>query len=286
MRIKNKFYQLSIAAIATMLHCSSVYAESKDNYRLVWADEFNIDGKLNKEDWNYEKGFVRNQEPQWYQEDNAVCKDGCLVITARNEKVKNTSYEAGSKDWRKNQEFAQYSSSSVTTALKHEILYGRMEVRAKIPTASGAWPAIWCLGNKQKSGAWPACGEIDILEFYTKSILANVAWSDSVGNSKWNTKQIPFTHFTERDKKWSEKFHVWRMDWDEESIKLYLDDELLNTTPLSRTQQKTGGYCKVSDPFKQPLFIILNLALRKTDNIDQKALPMKYYIDYVRFYQK
>src|SRR5581483_7487253 len=63
-----------------------------DDYQLVWSDEFNTDGPLNPKDWRYENGFVRNLELQWYQPENATCKDGCLIIEARRERRPNPRY--------------------------------------------------------------------------------------------------------------------------------------------------------------------------------------------------
>lgn len=259
--------------------------EGTTYYELVWADEFNVDGKLDEANWSYEQGFVRNSEPQWYQADNAICQDGNLVITARKEQVKNPNYQPGSNDWKTNREYAAYTSSSVITYGKRDLKYGRIEVRAKIPTTSGAWPAIWCKGYPATNGPWPACGEVDILEFYDKSIFANLCWSNATGGSQWRTVKTPFTHFTNQDPDWTSKYHVWRMDWDSLSARLYLDDELLNVTSLERTVQPVGDFCKTENPFKTPLFLLLNLALRTPDGIDESVLPIKYYIDYVRFYQ-
>ena len=259
--------------------------EGTTDYELVWADEFNVDGKLDEANWSYEQGFVRNSEPQWYQADNAICQDGTLVITARKAQVKNPNYQPGSNDWKTNREYAAYTSSSVITYGKRDLKYGRIEVRAKIPTTSGAWPAIWCKGYPATNGPWPACGEVDILEFYDKSIFANLCWSNATGDSQWRTVKTPFTHFTNQDPDWTSKYHVWRMDWDSLSARLYLDDELLNVTSLERTVQPVGDFCKTENPFKTPLFLLLNLALRTPDGIDESVLPIKYYIDYVRFYQ-
>lgn len=261
-------------------------AGSNDNYDLVWSDEFNTDGPVNTDYWTFEQGFVRNQEPQWYSENNAVCKDGNLVITARKEQVENPNYDASSTSWQKNRQYAEYTSSSIITKDKRDLLYGRMEVRAKIPTSSGAWPAIWCKGYPETNGSWPACGEVDILEFYQKSIFANVAWSNATGASQWRTVKTAFTHFTGQDADWTDKYHTWRMDWDSTSIRLYLDDELLNATALTRTVQPVGDYCKVENPFKTKMFILLNLALRTADTIDESVFPLNYYVDYVRFYQR
>lgn len=87
------------------------------------------------------------------------------MIEARSEKRKNPLYKAGSYDWRTSREYIECTSSSITTFGKKEFLYGRFEVRARIPVGKGAWPAIWTLGSSME---WPSCGEIDIMEFYRK----------------------------------------------------------------------------------------------------------------------
>lgn len=265
------------------------FSFAQSDWQLVWSDEFDTDGPPDSSVWNFEQGFARNEEAQWYQSDNAVCKGGCLVIEARKENNRrNPGYESGSRDWRKSREFIGYTSSSVNTAGKKEFLYGRFEVRARIPVAKGAWPAIWTLGS---SAEWPSCGEIDILEYYqikgVPHILANAAWGTGERYvAKWNSKAIPFTHFTEKDAGWASKFHIWRMDWDEKAIKLYLDDELLNEIPLSSTVN--GSLGNHTNPFMTPQYVLLNLAVGGINGgpIDEEALPMKYEIDYVRVYQK
>lgn len=264
-------------------------ALAQDNWQLVWSDEFDTDGLLNSSVWNFEQGYARNEEAQWYQPDNAICKDGFLVIEARKEQGrKNPLYTAGSNDWRKKRELVEYTSSSVTTAGKKEFLYGRFEVRARIPVAKGAWPAIWTLGSSME---WPSCGEIDIMEYYqikgVPHILANAAWgTDRRWHAKWDSQAVPYSHFTDKDADWASKFHIWRMDWDEEAIKLYLDDELLNEIPLKNTIN--GKPVEGTNPFTKPQYILLNLAVGGINGglIDEAALPMKYEIDYVRVYQK
>lgn len=260
------------------------FSQSVEGYKLVWGDEFNIDGLLDTAKWRFEQGFVRNREPQWYQADNAYCKDGVLRIIARKEKVKNPDYEQGSKDWKKSTEYAEFTSSSVHTKGAHSWKYGRFEVCARIPVGAGAWPAIWFVGVEKD---WPYKGEIDVMEFYGTdkgpSILANTAWGgERRGGAKWNTQIYPFTHFVEKDKDWAAKFHVWRMDWTEDYIRIYLDDELLNETDLSKTFNPDGF-----NPFRQPQQILLNLALRSKDSdFPDSLFPMVCEIDYVRIYQK
>lgn len=255
---------------------------------LVWNDEFNNDGAPDPSFWSFEKGFARNNELQWYQEDNAYCKNGVLNITARKEKKENPLYEAGSTDWRKERKYIEYTASSIKTEGKKEFQYGRFEIRAKIPTAGGAWPAIWTLGSTME---WPSNGEIDILEYYrindVPHILANAAWgTEKRYNAKWDSSATPFVHFTDKDPQWKNKFHVWRMDWDENYIRLYLDDELLNETSLSETINGSLGDFK--NPFMQPHYLLLNLAIggQHGGTPDDVAFPLNYEIDYVRIYQK
>lgn len=268
-----------------------VLVKGQKEYRMVWSDEFEVDGRPSK-DWTFERGFKRNQELQWYQLQNAWVKDGCLVIEGRKEHHKNPLYEAGSSDWRKNREFIEYTSSSLTTRLGFQFLYGRVEVRAKIPVASGSWPAIWLLGNKWE---WPQNGEIDMMEYYIKdgvpSILANACWgSTERWKAVWDSVVMPFSHFTEKDPDWADKFHIWRMDWDKDFIRLYLDDELLNEIDLSKTVNE-GYQGHHENPFSNTIpgfkhYILLNLALGSNGGEpDASQFPLRYLIDYVRVYQ-
>ena len=255
---------------------------------LVWSDEFDVDGPPDSSAWSHETGFSRNEELQWYQEGNATCRDGLLVITARRESRPNPWFRQGSGDWRRSRERVEYTSACIKTAGKKEFLHGRFEIRARIPTAPGAWPAIWTLGN---SMPWPSCGEIDIMEYYrvrgVPRILANTAWGgDARGEARWDTVMIPFHDFTGKDPGWASKFHVWRMDWDEQAIRLYLDDELLNETLLAGTSNGAAG--NHANPFLQPHYILLNLSIGGTNGgePDTGAFPMVYEIDYVRVFRE
>ena len=273
--------------IITVLAAMAAVCQAQE-WELVWSDEFKGHGEPDKEVWNFERGFVRNQEDQWYQKENAFMQDGVLVIEARKEHRPNPTYDPESRHWGRKREFIEYSSACITSARKKMFLYGRMEVRAKIPVAGGAWPAIWTLGSGVE---WPSCGEIDVMEYYriggVPHILANAAWgNDRKYDAVWNSKKIPYSHFTDKDSLWAEKFHVWRMDWDENNIRIFLDDELLNDIPLSTTIN--GSIGKGENPFHKPQYILLNLALGGMNGgkIDDSALPMRYEIDYVRIYQK
>ena len=273
-------------AVAVALILSACGGEE---WKLVWSQEFDEDGLLDETVWNYEQGFKRNHEHQWYQPDNARCENGVLVIEARRDTTGRTNpmYREGNDDWR-NRPQIEYTSSSVNTREKFSFLFGRLEVRAKIPTASGAWPAIWLLGDGVD---WPSCGEIDVMEYYRVNgephILANACWgNDTPWEAIWNSQKIPFTHFTEQDPDWADKFHIWRMDWAEDAIKIYLDDELLNDIRLSETYNGSIGHGE--NPFHKPQYLLLNLALGGDNGgpIDNDALPMRYEVDYVRVYQR
>jgi beta-glucanase (GH16 family) len=251
---------------------------------LVWNDEFNISGKPDTSVWRYEKGFVRNQELQWYQSENANCQNGLLIIVGRKEKFKNPGYAAGSNNWKTNREYVEYSSSSIQTRGKKQFQFGRFEIRARIDTACGSWPAIWTLGITRP---WPSNGEIDIMEFYrikgVPTILANFTWGTDQRNvGKWDDLKKPLADFTGNDPDWTKKFHVWRMDWTKDSISIFIDDKLLNSVLMSETINPDGF-----NPFLQPHYILLNLALGGNGGDPSKSkFPIKYEVDYVRVYQE
>ena len=252
--------------------------------KLVWNEEFNTNGKPDSASWSHEIGFVRNQEMQWYQPDNAVCKDGLLIIEGKREQFDNPNYQAGSSNWKNNRQKVNYTSSSINTRGKKDWLYGRFEVRARIDSSMGSWPAIWTLGIDKQ---WPSNGEIDMMEFYRvnndPTILANVAWGTNQRYvAKWDGDKRHLKYFTNADPDWVKKFHVWRMDWDKDNIKLYLDDVLLNICPLTQTINPDG-----SNPFNKPQYILLNLALGSNGGDPVNTpFPLKFEVDYVRVYQE
>lgn len=282
MRFIGKFLALGISL---MLLFSFVRYKEKvlisEDYKLVWADEFNTDGRPDKKNWNYEIGFVRNQENQWYQKENAFCKDGYLIIEARNENKPNPNFVSKThKDFAKNRDSIKVTSSCLITRGKHSWQYGRFEMRAKIPVGKGMWPAFWSLGVK---GNWPANGEIDIMEYYTGKILANAAWKSKEANTAWDSETFKLSDF--KDKVWADQFHVWKMDWDAHSIKLYVDNQLLNEISVDKTI-----YSKDQEiiPFQQPHYLLVNLAVGGINggNFTKADLPSRYSIDYIRVYQK
>ncbi len=272
-----------ISAFAGHAQNSIECIDNKDDYKLVWSDEFEKDGRPDTNNWHYENGFVRNRELQYYQPENACCKDGKLVIEARRERRQNPQHVSGNEDWRKNREYAEYTSSSLLTRGLHSWMYGRFEMCARIDTRPGLWPAFWTLGI---GGGWPHNGEIDIMEYYDDMILANIAWGGEKRRQPvWDTFKLPLDSLLKTDSSWSDEFHVWRMDWDNESIRLYLDDKLMNTADLAVTFNRDE---EGKNPFHQPHYIIINLAVGGTSGGDPShtEFPAYYKIDYIRVYQK
>lgn len=266
-----------LLALVWCSHTVPVSGQEK-TYRLVWADEFNQDGRPDTTHWVYETGFVRNEEDQWYQQENAWCGGGMLIIEARRESRPNPWYNPGSEHWKTNRPNYHYTSACLKTRGKHQWRYGRFEMRARIDTRPGMWPAFWTLGV---DGEWPSGGECDIMEYFRGMLLANFAWgSDKRYAPIWDDSRLPIDSLGEN---WSDDFHIWRLDWNEESMKIYVDDRLLNEVDLSTTINESDG----KNPFHQPHYILLNLAIGGTNGGDpnETEFPARFEIDYVRVYQ-
>jgi beta-glucanase (GH16 family) len=245
-------------------------------WKLVWADEFDVDGPPDPASWAFERGFVRNQELQWYQPGNAVVAGGILTIEGRQEQVVNPTYLAGSTDWRRNRAMSQYTSSSMTTAAKHGFTYGRFSMRARIDTRRGSWPAFWTLGA---GVPWPQSGEVDIMEYYASNVLANVC-KPTGGTCGWSSVLQPLSRLGAA---WSADFHVWTMEWDAQKIDLYLDDALINhfnvadAVPAGQPNPYVG----------KSMYLLVNLALGANGG-DPAAtpFPIQYAVDWIRVYQR
>jgi len=284
------FLYFSVLTVTAIAQTTDAYlpdtteAKKISGMSLVFNDEFNTVGKPNPANWGYESGFVRNMELQWYQSENANCSAGRLQIVGRKSYFPNPNYVAGSSDWKKNRATVNYTSACILSRGKKSWLFGRFEIRARIDTSNGSWPAIWTLGNNLD---WPSCGEIDMMEFYRSGgkpiILANFAWGTSTPwVAKWDSYSKSLSDLLLKDSEWPKKYHVWRMDWTKDSIRLYVDDILLNYTLLNQTLNADG-----SNPFLQPHYLLLNLAIGSNGGDPSKSVfPINYEVDYVRVYQK
>jgi beta-glucanase (GH16 family) len=283
--VKNRLAAACLASAALLTRVQPtpppVPASPPAGYTLVWSDEFNITGAPDPTHWTFETGFVRNQELQWYQPQNARVENGFLVIEARRERHQNPEYAVGATDWRRSRQFAEYTSASVMTRGLRSWQYGYFEMRARIDTSAGLWPAWWTLGT---AGRWPYNGEIDIMEHYRSMLLANVAWGGpSPGSPIWDDVRRPIASFG--DPEWARKFHVWRMFWDERSIRLSVDDVWMNDVDVEGTTNQDGSGV---NPLRQPHYMLANLAVGGTSGGDPSptAFPVRYEIDYIRVYQK
>jgi beta-glucanase (GH16 family) len=257
----------------------AVTEAANETWKLVWADEFNTNGAPDPANWNYEHGFERNHEAQWYQPENAICTNGLLVITARRETKPNPHYVADSNDWRKERANIHYTSASLTTRHLREFKYGKFEMRARIDTRSGSWPAFWTLGAERGHTHWPAGGEVDIMEFYTGTVLANFGYQLD-HQIKWLAAKKPIADFN--DPAWTEKFHTWTMLWDEQKMDLLLDGQLLNHLDLADADHADGG-----NPFHRSVYLLLNQAIGGDSGGDPTptTFPVKFEVDWVRVYQ-
>ncbi len=239
-------------------------SDAPSGWQLIWSDEFNGSGLADPSKWGYEVGFIRNNEAQYYTDarvENAHEENGNLVIEARKE-----SYQG-----------ASYTSASLNTKGKQTFLYGRIDVRAKIPTGKGSWPAIWLLGANIDQVGWPACGEIDIMEnvgFTPDTIYCTVHADGGSGDQSTgdHTDVTPAPYSA---------FHVYSMQWSASELDLYVDSKLVLAYPNDGNNPW---------PFDKPAYLLLNLAIGGSwggqQGIDDSIFPLDYYIDYVRYYQK
>lgn len=248
--------------------------ESKDNWVLVWHDEFNnptADYRPDSTKWVFETGATGNGNNEMQNYTNRVENAsytyykgyGCLRITAL-------------KD---NYQGITYSSARIKSEGKFEQTYGRFEARMQLPYGPGVWPAFWLLGADYKSVGWPKCGEIDIME--NKGWQPNVVSSalhfpgHSGGNPLTQTFGYQYTRF-------DTDFHIFAVEWDKTKIDFFVDNvRYKRITPADAD----GGEWV----FNHPFYIILNLAIGG-DFVgyptDKTEFPQNLYIDYVRVYQK
>jgi beta-glucanase (GH16 family) len=247
---------------------SKITAKAPVKWELVWEDNFDVAGLPDKKIWSYEEGYIRNNEAQYYTKErpeNARVENGNLVIEARND------------NWNGH----KITAASINTYGNKSILYGRVEVKAKLPTGVGTWPAIWMLGDVFKKGTgWPACGEIDIME--------NVGYEPDVIHANVHTKAYNHVKGTNKGNKITiekpyESFNVYAVEWFEDHMDFYLNDKLY----FSFKNEGTGNDVW---PFDKPHYLLINFAVGGAwggqKGVDETIFPQKYYIDYVKVYKE
>ena len=231
--------------------------------RLLLSEDFNTES-LDLETWNYELGDGcpnicgwGNNERQVYTKKNISIRDQQLIITAT-------------------KEGDNYYSGRISTKDKFEFKYGTVEVKAQLPRGNGLWPAIWMLGHDIDSNTWPACGEIDIMEYVGKQpgeIHTTLHTPDSFGKSI-NTKVTSIEGI-------EAGFHIYKTKWDANQMEFYIDDALVYTFSPEVKNDKTW-------PFDKPFYLILNLAIGGSfggPEVDDSIFPKEFIIDYVKVYQ-
>jgi beta-glucanase (GH16 family) len=247
---------------------SNFSSHKKTDWKLVWSDEFNYTGLPDSTKWNYDIGGNGwgNNELEYYTDkrlENARVENGNLLIELKKEKWVDKNY----------------TSSRLVTKGKADWKYGKIEVRAKLPGGLGTWPAIWMLGSTTPL-KWPDDGEIDIME--------EVGFDPGVVHASVHCKKYNHVIHTQKTaittvKDCMDNFHVYGLEWDENAISMYIDDNKYFTFANEHT-----GYD--AWPFSQPMHLLLNVAFGGNwggaKGINDSILPQQMLIDYVRVYQK
>lgn len=263
-----------LLTVCTTLCCTFLYG--KQDWKLVWNDEFDTNGAPDNSKWSFDTQGNNwdwgNNEAQNYtpaDKKNAWVEDGNLIIEARKE-----AYQ-----WYGDGETKQYTSARLITKDKGDWLYGKVEVKALLPTGRGMWPAIWMLSTDDTYGGWPNSGEIDIMEnvgFDPNKIHCNIhteAYNHKMGTNKGNTVTTTSP---------SQNWHIYSMEWDAEKIILLLDGEQVFRFD---NEHKTSAQW----PYDKRFHLLLNIAVGGgwggEQGIDDGIFPQRMLVDYVRVYQ-
>lgn len=240
--------------------------------KLIWADEFNYSGSPDSVKWNYDLGDGcptvcdwGNSELQFYTSDpkNVRVENDKLIIEAHRDSI-------GGK---------RYTSTRIKSKFKGDWLYGRIEVKAKLPRGRGTWPAIWMLSTDWKYGGWPASGEIDIMEHvgFDPGVVHGTIHTESYNHHKKTQKEGKITVTDAQD-----EFRIYAIDWLEDRIDFYVDDKMYHSV------SKGANDTFKEWPFDQRFHLIMNIAVGGgwggAQGIDDSIWPQKMEVDYVRVY--
>lgn len=240
---------------------------------LIWSDEFDVDGLPDATKWKYDIGGHGwgNSEEQFYTDarlENARVENGVLIIEALKEGWPTTS-RTPTHD---------YTSARLVSKGSGDWLYGRIEIRAKLPAGVGTWPAIWMLPTGQEYGGWPRSGEIDIMEHVGWDMGTVHGSLHSIGRN-WLTGDYPTGSLFLMDV--DVAFHDYAVDWSPAGIGFSIDGSEYFFEPNPGTGWEDW-------PFDQPFHLILNLAVGGSwggqQGIDPDIWPQRMEVDYVRIY--
>ena len=249
---------LALLMLTCVFGCTKKLNPSTDSKgrQLIWSDEFDYTGKPNPSNWTAEIGGHGwgNNELQFYTDrlENAEVSNGTLKIHLIKE----------------NYEGKPYTSARLITKNKVTTTYGRIEARIKLPTGKGIWPAFWMMGNDIDQVDWPACGEIDIMEYVGREpdkMWATLHYPERHGgNADGETKMFPGI---------TNDFHVFSVEWSKDSINFFADE-----TPILNRANKSNL------PFNKPFFVLLNFAMGGNlgGDVDPSITRKTYEIDWVR----
>jgi beta-glucanase (GH16 family) len=261
-----------------------------DGWSLVWQDEF--DGAaLDTTKWSYQIGDGcaegicgwGNGEFQNYTRENVEVSGGTLKITARQTITPGDSTDADTT----------YTSSRIRTLDKGDWTYGRFDVRAKLPTGQGLWPAIWLLFSDPVYGVWASSGEIDIMEAIGSEpgeVFGTLHFGGPAPGNVFTSEdfQLNFSLF-------NEDFYLFTTEWERDEIRWYVNNVLYRTetadnwystgTPSDSTLIDPMG----TAPFNHDFHMILNVAvggnLPGAPDVST-FFPQTMEVDYVRVYQR
>lgn len=228
----------------------------------LWSDEFNTDGAPDSSKWGYDLGAGGwgNNESQYYtnRPENVIVQNGILKITAKKE-----SYQG-----------AEYTSTRMKTQGKFSFKYGRVEIRAKLPSGGGTWPALWMLGSNISTVGWPACGEVDIME-HAGNRQGIVQSAMHTPSSYGNTSNLGAQTLGDI----STAFHVYAVEWTSEQMVFSVDGAVHYT--YNPTPKNSSTW-----PFDANQFIIFNIAMGGGfgGTIDPAFSQSSMEIDYIRVY--
>lgn len=239
-------------------------------WELTWSDEFDYEGAPDARKWDYEHGFIRNDELQYYTDrpENVRVDGEHLIIEAQQDSALIDG------------EVREITSASVTTHDKQAWQYGKVEISAKLPNSLGTWPALWMLGENVSEVGWPLCGEIDIMENvgYMPDTVFTTIHTETYNHTR-DTQKIAGTYLPSGDT----EFHTYGIEWNAQQIDFLIDGKRVFTV----TKQAGDGVEEW--PFDQPFYLLMNFAYGGAwggvQGVDKSSLPQQYRIDYVRVYQ-